>query len=61
LNEAQGLLDANSAMELLAEVAQDSTQWSVVYQMARGEVSIAMDREYTNVHTFQMSDYLETK
>jgi hypothetical protein len=64
LNEKQGMLDSSSAMELLSEVAQDgkySTQWSVVYQIARGEVSVVMDKEYTNVHTFRMSDYLETK
>ncbi len=61
LNEAQGLLNSNSAMELLAEVAQDSTQWSVVYQMARGEVSVAMDKDYANVHTFRISDYLGSK
>lgn len=61
LNEAQGLLNSKSAMELLAEVAQDSTQWSVVYQMARREVSVAMGKDYTNVPTFRMSDYLDPK
>lgn len=58
LNEKQGLLDARTAMELLADVSQpDSTQWSVVYQMGRGEVSIVMGRDYTNVKTFKTSDY----
>jgi hypothetical protein len=61
LNEAQGLLDSSSAMGLLAEVAQGNTQWSVVYQMARGEVSVAMGKDYANVHTFRMSDYLGPK
>jgi hypothetical protein len=61
LNEKQGMLDSNSAMELLSEVAQDSTQWSVVYQMARGEVSIAMGRDYAKIQTFQTSDYLNPK
>jgi hypothetical protein len=61
LNEAQGLLDSRSAMGLLAEVAQGNTQWSVVYQMARGEVSVAMGKDYANVHTFRMSDYLGPK
>jgi choloylglycine hydrolase len=61
LNDAKGLLDSNSAMELLGEVAQDSTQWSVVYQMAQLEVSVAMDKDYANVHTFRMSDYLTLK
>jgi hypothetical protein len=61
LNEKQGLLDSKAAMELLAEVAQDSTQWSVVYQMARGEVSVAMGQDYAKVHTFQVSDYFDPK
>jgi hypothetical protein len=33
----------------------------VVYQMARREVSIAMGMDYTYVHTFRMSDYLEPR
>jgi hypothetical protein len=65
LNEEQGWLDSESAMQLLAEVAQDGTQyptqWSVVYQMARGEVNVVMGRDYANVYTFQMTDYLEPR
>jgi hypothetical protein len=61
LNEAQGMLDTESAMDLLREVSQDITQWSLVYQMARGEVSVAMGRDYAQVHTFRISDYLNSK
>jgi hypothetical protein len=61
LIEDQGMLDAKSAMGLLAEVAQENTQWSVVYQMTRGEVSVAMGRDYTQVQTFQISDYVNLK
>jgi hypothetical protein len=61
LTETQGLLDAKLAMELLSEVAQENTQWSVVYQMALGEVSIAMGRDYSQIHYFQMADYLHLK
>lgn len=61
LNETQGLLDSNSAMELLSQVAQKSgespTQWSVVYQMARREMTIAMGMDYANVQTFRLSDF----
>jgi len=57
MNEMQGMLDARFAMELLADVAQDITQWSVVYQMAHGEVSIAMGRDYSEIHTFKISDF----
>ncbi len=60
-NETQGLLDSKSAMKLLSQVAQDNTQWSVVYQMAHKEVSVAMGKDYANVRTFQVSDYLDLK
>jgi hypothetical protein len=59
LDEKQGFLDSESAMALLAEVAQESTQWSVVYQMARREMSVAMGRDYENVYSFRMSDYIK--
>jgi hypothetical protein len=61
LNEAQGMLETESAMELLAEVSQDITQWSVVYHMARGEVSVAMGRDYVQVYNFKLVDYLDLK
>ena len=53
LNAEQGLLNSNAAMDLLSEVAQGNTQWSVVYQMRRGEVSVAMGKEFEHAHTFQ--------
>jgi hypothetical protein len=61
LNDTQGMIDSKSAMGLLSEVAQDNTQWSVVYQMALGEVSVAMNKDYTKIQTFQLSDYLDLK
>jgi hypothetical protein len=61
LSETQGKLDPNAAMDLLSEVSQGITQWSVVYQMARGEVHIAMGRDYENVLTFRVSDYFDPR
>jgi hypothetical protein len=61
LNEAQGMLDSESAMELLRDVSQEITQWSVVYQMAQGEISVAMGRDYAHIHDFKISDYLNPK
>ena len=58
LNEEQGRLDSQAAMDLLAGVAQPNTQWSIVYLMAHGEVSIVMGRDYTNVQTYKTSDYM---
>ena len=59
LQETQGRLDSVSAMELLSKVAQENTQWSVVYHMARREVSISMGGDFTQVYTFKTSDYLD--
>jgi hypothetical protein len=57
LNEVNGLLDWKAAMDLLADVSQSNTQWSIVYQMAYGEVNISMGRDYEIIHTFKTSDY----
>lgn len=52
LEETAGRLTVAEAMDLLAEVAQDGTQWSVVYAMSNGEVSVSMGRQYGAAHTF---------
>ena len=50
--EAEGQITAREAMGLLADVSQASTQWSVVYEMSKGEANVAMGRAYGQVHTF---------
>ncbi len=45
-----GRLTSESAMDLLSDVAQSSTQWSVVYDMARLQVHVAMGRDHEGVH-----------
>jgi len=55
LTEAEGQLAVQDAMNLLSDVSQGSTQWSVVYGMSTGEVNVTMGRQYDNVHTFPLS------
>ena len=55
LTEAEGQLTVQDAMALLSEVAQGSTQWSVVYGMSSGDVNVVMGQKYDNVHTFPLS------
>ncbi len=55
LTEAEGQLTVQDAMNLLAEVSQGSTQWSVVYGMSTGDVNVTMGREYDTLHTFPLS------
>ena len=61
LTETQGMLDSTSAMDLLSEVSQGITQWSVVYEMANQQVDVVMGRDYANVYTFKVSDYLDPR
>jgi hypothetical protein len=54
LNAANGRIDAKAAMQLLADVAQHNTQWSVVYQMSSGVINVAMGQQYQELHQFQL-------
>ena len=56
LTATAGRLTPESAMDLLSDVAQSSTQWSVVYGMARRQVLIAMGRDYEDVYVVGADD-----
>ena len=59
LAETQGKLTQIQAMDLLSAVSQTGTQWSVVYGIASGSISIVMGREYANPHLFWLSKSYE--
>ncbi len=54
LEEATGGITSHQAMELLQDVSQQNTQWSIVYGMKDGEVSVAMGRDYDRIHSFRL-------
>lgn len=54
LTESNGRIDSKAAMQLLADVAQNNTQWSVVYHMSNGKINIAMGQQVQNMHEFQL-------
>ncbi len=54
LLDAEGQITPRDGMDLLSAVAQSSTQWSVVYGMSTGDVSIAMARRFENMHSFRL-------
>jgi choloylglycine hydrolase len=54
LSAAEGGLQRQEAMDLLAAVAQSTTQWSVVYKSSSGSINVAMGQKYKDVHTFQL-------
>jgi hypothetical protein len=51
LDRAEGRLSASEAMDLLSQVAQNNTQWSVVYGLSTGDVQVALGREYGSPYT----------
>jgi len=54
LAETEGRITTQDAMDLLEEVSQESTQWSVVYEINTGNVNVAMGRGYDDVHTLHL-------
>jgi hypothetical protein len=54
LTETEGQLTVQDAMDLLSDVSQGSTQWSVVYGMSSGDVNVVMAQKYDNVHTLHL-------
>jgi hypothetical protein len=55
LTETEGQLTTQDAIDLLAEVSQEGTQWSIVYGMSTGDVNATMGRQYNNLHTFHLN------
>jgi choloylglycine hydrolase len=53
LQEMGGRVPVEDAFDLLENVSQVGTQWSVVYEMARYQVHVVMGRQYDNVNTFE--------
>jgi hypothetical protein len=54
LAAAEGSLAVDEALNLLAEVAQENTQWSVVYDLSAGGVHVAMGQAYEKVHPLRL-------
>ena len=54
LGQAGGKMTPAEAMDLLASVGQQNTQWSVVYGMATGAVQVVMGRSRDAVHRFDL-------
>lgn len=54
LTESEGQLEPEAGLTLLGEVAQDTTQWSVVYDLSARQIHVVMGRDYDSVHTFDL-------
>jgi hypothetical protein len=54
LSQAGGRLDQGGALDLLAQVAAGSTQWSIVYGQRSGEILVAMGQQYGEAHVLHL-------
>lgn len=54
LTAAQGRLTPPDALSLLRQVAQNGTQWSIVYGISTGEIAVAINRAYDAPYTFHL-------
>ncbi len=54
LTSLDGRLETQDAMQLLSEVRQDNTQWSAVYNMTNGDISVVMAGFYDHVYSFHL-------
>ena len=55
LRETGGQVSMSEAMSFLEVACQESTIWSIVYNMETGEINVAMGGEYEKVLTFNLS------
>jgi len=49
-----GNLNTQSAADLLSEVSQNNTQWSVLYHLQSGDIELNMGRQFDSIHKFQL-------
>lgn len=54
LEEKKGILTKEEAMELLSDIKQDGTIWSVVYNLKTGEANVVMGKNYDDVNNFDL-------
>jgi hypothetical protein len=54
LSASMGVLDTASALKLLSDVEQSSTQWSSVYNMTSGDIYVVIAKNSQKVYTFHL-------
>ena len=54
LTNTAGVLTEEGAISLLADVSVESTQWSTVYDMSDGIVTVVVGRNYKSPHRFSL-------
>ena len=59
LHEENGILNKKQAMNLLQNVAQSNTIWSMVYQVYDGKISAVVGKDFNNIHSFELKTNLK--
>ena len=54
LADVSGNLSVLDAIDLLSDVSQGMTQWSLVYGMSTGQIQIVMAQNYKDIHVFDL-------
>ena len=54
MQTTSGNLNTQSAADLLSEVSQNNTQWSVLYHLQSGDIELIMGRQFDSIHKFQL-------
>jgi hypothetical protein len=54
LTNREGRLDMSTAIDLLQEVSQEGTQWSIVYSIGTSEINVVMGQRFETIHTFSL-------
>lgn len=54
LKQKNGMLTQDETMELLHEVSQSNTVWSILYNTTTLDIRVVMDRKYNQVYNFSL-------
>jgi hypothetical protein len=55
MTRVDGNLSAESGVNLLSDVSQINTQWSILYHMSSGEIDVVMGRQFDHPYTFHLN------
>ncbi len=55
MENSAGQVTLLEAIDLLKEVSQEGTQWSIVYGINAGDIHVVMGQRYQNIHSFQLN------
>ena len=57
MEDRVGQVTLMEAIDLLKEVSQEGTQWSIVYGINDGDIHVVMGQQYQAVHSFRLNSF----